>query len=277
MLETMKNTKLINFILISSSLASAINLIAPQPDLTAAETKPESITLTGTIRDFKAYRLKDESLNEGGHQDFQRYVGIDGDYTPMSEHDLIASDVLDEDGKPTYKPGNGSTITTTTQENFSQWYRDTPGVNKSMKYAISLTDPDGDGTYSFARDIDEAESFFPIDNMLWGNEGYEHNYHFTYELDPVMFTYLPGTAEKPRVFTFKGDDDVFVYIDGSKVIDIGGIHGQEEQSVNLDLLGLTPGNNYELKLFFAERNVTHSNFRLDTNLLIQVNETIFAD
>ena len=271
----MKNFKSIGFILTSSIVALVSSLTILQPSLTAAETKPKSIILTGTIRDFKAYRLKDLSINEGGHQDFQRYVGEDGDYAPMSEHGLIASDVLDEDGKPSYKPGDGSTITTTNRENFSQWYRDVPGVNQSMSHSIVLTDPDGDGVYSFARDINEAESFFPIDNMLWGNEGYEHNYHFTYELDPVMFTYLPGTETDPRIFTFKGDDDVFVYIDGQKVIDIGGIHGQEEQSVNLDLLGLTPGDNYELKLFFAERNVTHSNFRLDTNLLIE--ETIFAD
>lgn len=273
----MSKLKYINFAIFLACTSSA-TLSIFQPSLSAATDKPESITLTGTIRDFKAYRLGDRSLNEGGHQDFQRYAGEDGDYTPMSEFGAIASDTLDADGKPTYKPGVGSTITTTTAENFSQWYRDVPGVNQSMRYDISLTDADGDGTYSFARDIDAAESFFPIDNMLWGNEGYEHNYHFTFELDPVLFTYTPGTEAEPRIFTFKGDDDVFVYIDGQKVIDIGGIHGQTEQSVNLDLLGLTPGNNYELKLFFAERNVTHSNFRLDTNLLIQVDETeLFAD
>jgi len=271
----MKYTKAINLILVTSVLSIASSWVGSKPSLTAENNETESITLTGTIRDFKAYRLGDRTLNPGGHQDFQRYEGEDGDFEMTAEFDLIADDFLDEDGKPVYKPGNNSTLTTTTAQNFSQWYRDVPGVNQSMSHAITLKDPDGDGIYSFARDIDEAQSFFPIDNLLWGNEGYQHNYHFTYELDS-WFTYIPGTEQDPRVFTFKGDDDVFVFIDGEKVIDIGGIHAQEEQSVNLDTLGLIPDEKYELKLFFAERNVSHSNFRVDTNLLFE-QEKLFAD
>lgn len=269
----MKSTT-VSFILITLTSAIFSNLTIVKPASTAEQRKPESTTISGTIRDFKAYRLEDKSLNEGGHQDFQRYVGSDGDYATVEEFGLIAGDLLDADNKPVYKPGNGSTITTTTKENFSQWYRDVPGVNKSMSHVITLTDPDGDGIYSFAKDINETESFFPIDNMLWGNEGYEHNYHFTYEVES-WFTYLPGTAAEPRIFTFKGDDDVFVFIDGKKVIDIGGIHAQREQSVNLDTLGLTPGQKYDLRLFFAERNVVQSNFRIDTNLLFE--QALFAD
>lgn len=260
-----------NKLLLSTSLittftiATLSNLAVSNSSSGAESPHPKPVTLTGTIRDFKAYRLPDKELNEGGHQDFQRYVGFDGDYETKEEFGLIAGDFLDDEGKPVYKPVDGSTITTTNQENFSQWYRDVPGVNQSMSHSITLRDDDGDGIYSFARDINEAESFFPIDNKLFGNEGYEHNYHFTFEL-ASRFTYVPGTVDKPCIFTFKGDDDVFVFIDGKKVIDIGGIHSQREQSVNLDELNLTPGNTYDLKLFFAERNVTHSNFRLDTNL-----------
>jgi fibro-slime domain-containing protein len=265
----MHKIKVTNFILLSSALATITSLLISKPSLTAETNNPASITLNGTIRDFKAYRLGDKTLNPGGHQDFQRYEGKDGNFKMIAEFGLIAGDTLDAEGKPIYKPGTGSTITTTNEHNFHQWYRDVSGVNKSMSHAITLTDPDGDGIYSFARDINEAESFFPIDNQLWGNEGYEHNYHFTYELEPVMFTYVPGTAAKPCIFTFKGDDDVFVFIDGKKVIDIGGIHAQREQSVNLDNLGLIPGKDYELKLFFAERNVVQSNFRVDTNLLFK--------
>jgi fibro-slime domain-containing protein len=271
----MHKIKVTSFILLTSALATVSSLAISKPSLTAENNKPASITLNGTIRDFKAYRLGDKTLNPGGHQDFQRYEGKDGNFKMIEEFGLIAGDTLDAEGKPMYKPGTGSTITTTNEQNFRQWYRDVPGVNKSMPHGITLTDPDGDGIYSFARDINEAESFFPIDNQLWGNEGYQHNYHFTYELEPVMFTYVPGTAAKPCIFTFKGDDDVFVFINGKKVIDIGGIHAQREQSVNLDKLGLTPGNDYELKLFFAERNVTQSNFRLDTNLLFK--KPLFVD
>ena len=268
------NHRRLSLVLITSLLATVSNLANSRPGFTAENDSPSSLTLNGTVRDFKAYRLSDKTLNDGGHQDFQRYAGFDGDYAAVEEFGLIAGDTLDAENKPVYKPGNGSTITTTTEENFSQWFRDVAGVNQSVNHAITLTDPDGDGIYSFARDIDEAESFFPIDNLLWGNEGYDHNYHFTYEVES-WFTYLPGTAAEPRVFTFKGDDDVFVFIDGKKVIDIGGIHVQREQSVNLDTLGLTPGQKYDLRLFFAERNVVQSNFRIDTNLLFE--QALFAD
>jgi hypothetical protein len=49
-------------------------------------------------------------------------------------------------------------------------------------------------------------------------------------------------------------------------VDLGGVHGAESGSVNLDTLGLTTGNNYSLDLFFAERHTVASNFRMETSL-----------
>jgi fibro-slime domain-containing protein len=273
----MKNYKLFSFIFAATTLSTVSSLLISQPSLNQTIPQPESITLTkGIIRDFKAYRLKDKSLNSGGHMDFQRYQGLDGNFEIKEEYNLIVEDFLDANGKPVYKPGtSGSTITTTTKTNFDQWYRDVKGVNQSMNHSITLTDKNRDGIYTFAKDIQQNESFFPIDGMLFGNEGYEHNFHFTYELE-APFTYIPGTTEKPRIFTFKGDDDVYVFINGKKVIDIGGIHAQREQSVNLDRLGLVDGQTYDLKLFFAERNVVQSNFRIDTNVVFS-QPVMYAD
>ena len=74
------------------------------------------------------------------------------------------------------------------------------------------------------------------------------------------------------MFTFRGDDDVFVYINGQLVIDLGGVHGAIEQVVELNRLNLTDGETYDLKFFFAERHRTQSNFKITTNLQLQTVE-----
>jgi fibro-slime domain-containing protein len=89
----------------------------------------------------------------------------------------------------------------------------------------------------------------------------DRNFHFTLELE-TAFVYRTGTAQ---LFAFRGDDDVWAFIDGRLVIDIGGMHSSTSQVVHLDRLGLVDGTSYPLKLFFAERRRNGSNFRVASN------------
>jgi fibro-slime domain-containing protein len=172
---------------------------------------------------------------------------------------------LGSDRKPVQKPGYSPADVI---ENFSDWYVNTPGVNDPYVVDIWLQPKAGAmGTYIF-----DSNSFFPIDAynlhpadvQNGGNDGGPHNFLFTTEMH-TAFKYGGG-----EVFNFRGDDDVFVFINKKLAVDIGGIHGPFEGNVDLDAqaatLGLTIGEVYDLDLFQAERNPGGSNFRIETSL-----------
>ncbi len=69
-----------------------------------------------------------------------------------------------------------------------------------------------------------------------------------------------------ETFHYRGDDDVFVYINNQLVINLGGIHDPEIGDVVLDNLGLTKGTAYPLDFFFAERHKGGSNMLFTTTL-----------
>ncbi|MEM8758374.1 MAG: fibro-slime domain-containing protein, partial [Planctomycetota bacterium] len=229
---------------------------------------PEKLRLTGIIRDFKV-----------SHPDFESYPG-------SVTKDIVLED-LGEDGKPVLNVdmaasrGWGQKARVTSEESFSQWFRDVPGINVSMPLSIDLAKqerPEGI-IYSFAKE--KPEYFFPIDSqgyglsmegLRWAQPG-THNFHFTFELE-TTFTYTdPADRQSDLVFSFTGDDDVWVFINGKLAIDLGGVHSQASESVNLDeqaeYLGIEPGEEYQLKLFFAERHTSESNFRIETNFQLK--------
>ena len=194
-------------------------------------------TLPAVVRDFSA-----------DHPDFEGTLGTDRG---------IVESMLGPDGKPVYA-GEPTTPTTTGQDNFDQWYRDVDGTNVPISIELELMAA-GAGQYT----IDDSE-FFPIDDQGFGNEGNGHNYHFTLELH-TNFVYEGG-----EVFEFRGDDDLFVFINGRLAMDLGGVHSPQEDAVDLDAeadtLGLEIGGRYPLDFFFAERHTVMSNFRIETTI-----------
>jgi fibro-slime domain-containing protein len=223
-------------------LLSGLLIVLGTPVVASAST----INLTGTVRDFLYNGTPTgtyNGLSGTGHRDFENLLGDD--------HNIVTT-TLGLDGKPVY---TGASPTTHTAAEFNQWFNNTAGVNASAPFTITLDDTGHPGTFTYVNG-----NFFPIDGLLFGNQGAAHNYAFTYELHTV-FNFQTG-----QEFTFTGDDDVFVYINQQKVIDLGGVHPSESATVSLNTLGLTPGTNYNLDVFFAERHTSASSFRIDTSI-----------
>jgi len=165
---------------------------------------------------------------------------------------------LGADQKPALAVPGQPTITITDPAGFDTWYRNVDGTNLPFIFNIYFEPNGTKSTFS-------SSAFFPLDGIGFGNDGNDdrrmmRNFHFTTEIH-TAFQYAGG-----EIFTFTGDDDVFVYINNQLALDLGGIHGQESQTITVDTLGLTVGQVYPFDMFQAERHTTQSNFKAETTL-----------
>ena len=108
-------------------------------------------------------------------------------------------------------------------------------VLDSDKYGYDLIQDNGASANNLITDHATLKVKSTTEEGFWPLSGY----HFGMDL-PIEFAISSdgqttiNNQKQDTVFEFSGDDDVFVYIDGELVLDLGGVHGKVSGSINFN-------------------------------------------
>jgi fibro-slime domain-containing protein len=231
----------------------------------------------------KGHSLKFSNGSDGGDQDYNKYRG------PADLSTGIMQKKLGSDSYPTLNKGkveSSSYLFSTDKGTGKEFY---PGANYLFKQ-----DADGYYEYDSAKNFAQFNkntkeftvykvpgsskdpidlqrpgpyhgSFFPFNTL--GGKYYEGipqiseaapDFHFGMTMSAKFIQPKDGKIKNNEmVFEFSGDDDVWVYIDGVLVLDIGGIHNAVSGSINFADGTVKVGSNYNtnLKNLFNDANI----------------------
>lgn len=207
------------------------------------------------------------------------------------------------------RDGGGGVYTYDSQKNFASF-------NQTSNSFTLYSQPAVNANYDVADQ--QNGQFFPFntaEQVFAGNGVYstdsQMNHYFGLHMQSTFTQPAGGKVNGQDMrFAFSGDDDVWVFIDGKLVGDLGGMHDRLTLSINFatgqvtvqngasydsstvyaqqqlgDLLGLgpgtatlSPGSEHTLDFFYLERGNGNSNMKLETNLVYHpANELIKID
>lgn len=153
-----------------------------------------------------------------------------------------------------------------------------PGTETYLRKVIKdyklVFDQNGD-SYRLTKVIDQngkqlttaGNNFYPLDRVSSNEESEKsHNYFFGMRYD---VTFKIGDYVGPLNYTFTGDDDLWVVLDGKHiVIDLGGIHQAATKTVNLKsyVEGEDKEKEHTLTILYMERGAYESNCQMEFTL-----------
>ena len=159
--------------------------------------------------------------------------------------------------------------------NVDYWYFDSADTTLAMRkdsasgeYYLQDT-----GKQDWSKNVNSSSSdqnthgFFPFNENTTACSAGNYNYGFGTKLefkfrltDDGKVTASDGKTEFPIQFTFSGDDDVWVYVDGKLALDVGGAHGKVTGKIDFS------GNSTEKSAIVSKTKVSQGSDREGQNI-----------
>ena len=220
-----------------------------------------SLNSDGTIQ-YNGYIVAPKLFNDGDANGKQTYSGSSLTFDRVGDTYTLSAATL-----------NNSNGQSNTLSNLQYFFNPSPTSGTTHTHIFTNNfwpmDPAAgrtDALWGAYGNPGKFQGFTETNNYDWANlakdfpvsdDGRAHNWFFGMNF-AISFS-LTADYEGPLEYTFFGDDDLWVFLDGRLICDIGGVHSSIGEYVNLrDYLPVGSSGQHTLSFFYTERGASGS-------------------